>query len=391
MHAFIYAHNMEEKVKQRIALGTFFFLSGLTFATWASRIPTLKTFFDLNEAELGTILLAMPISSLIGLPISGWLVSKFDSRKPMLVGFLLFNVTLIWIGFVQTTLGLIVAISFFSFFMRILNIAINTQSIIVQRNFEKRIVGSFHGLWSTGGLVGVAISTLMVKMNIGIGTHLMSVSIFTTVLIIIAYLYTIKNDKSSTGNKLIFGKPDPFIVYLGVIIFLAAICEGGMFDWSGVYFKEVINEPIFTYGYLSFMACMAFSRFFSDKLVQRIGMKKTYIFSSLVIILGILVAVLFPYFWSALLGFCFVGFGTAALFPMTFALAGTSNKYSPGMAISIISTYGILGMFIGPPLIGYLAHAFGLKNAFLIFVVVGLLIIPISQLFFRSQSKLMRE
>jgi len=382
---------MEEKVKQRIALGTFFFLSGLIFATWASRIPTLKTFFDLNEAELGTILLAMPISSLIGLPISGWLVSKFDSRKPMLVGFLLFNVTLIWIGFVQTTLGLIVAISFFSFFMRILNIAINTQSIIVQRNFEKRIVGSFHGLWSTGGLVGVAISTLMVKMNIGIGTHLMSVSIFTTVLIIIAYLYTIKNDKSSTGNKLIFGKPDPFIVYLGVIIFLAAICEGGMFDWSGVYFKEVINEPIFTYGYLSFMACMAFSRFFSDKLVQRIGMKKTYIFSSLVIILGILVAVLFPYFWSALLGFCFVGFGTAALFPMTFALAGTSNKYSPGMAISIISTYGILGMFIGPPLIGYLAHAFGLKNAFLIFVVVGLLIIPISQLFFRSQSKLMRE
>lgn len=389
MHAFIDAYYMEEKVKQRIALGTFFFLSGLTFATWASRIPTLKTFFDLNEAELGTILLAMPISSLIGLPISGWLVSKFDSRKPMLLSFLLFNITLIWIGFVQTTLGLFVAISFFSFFMRIMNIAINTQSIIVQRKFEKRIVGSFHGLWSTGGLIGVAFSTLMVQMNIGIANHLLGVSIFTTILIFIAYLYTIKNDKSSTGNKLIFGKPDPFIVYLGVIIFLAAICEGGMFDWSGVYFKEVINEPIFTYGYLSFMACMAFSRFFSDKLVQRIGMKKTYIFSSLIIILGIFVAVLFPYFWSALIGFCLVGFGTAALFPMTFALAGTSNKYSPGMAISIISTYGILGMFIGPPLIGYLAHAFGLKNAFLVFVVVGLLIIPISQLFFRSQSKLM--
>lgn len=391
MHAFIYAYFMEEKVKQRIALGTFFFLSGLTFATWASRIPTIKTFFNLNEAELGTILLVMPISSLIGLPISGWLVSKFDSRNPMLVSFLLFNVTLIWIGFVQTTLGLVVAISFFSFFMRIMNIAVNTQSIIVQRKFEKRIVGSFHGLWSTGGLVGVVFSTLMVQMNIGIANHLLGVSIFTTILIFIAYLYTIKNDKSSTGNKLIFGKPDPFIVYLGVIIFLAAICEGGMFDWSGVYFKEVINEPIFTYGYLSFMACMAFSRFFSDKLVQKIGMEKTYIFSSLVIILGILVAVLFPKFWSALIGFCLVGFGTAALFPMTFALAGTSNKYSPGMAISIISTYGILGMFIGPPLIGYIAHAFGLKNAFLVIIVVGLLIIPISQLFLRSQFKLMRE
>ena len=70
---------------------------------------------------------------------------------------------------------------------------------------------------------------------------------------------------------------------------------------------------------------------------------------------------------------------------MTFALAGASKKYSPGMAISIITTYGIIGMFIGPPVIGYLAHAFGLKNAFYIFVFVGLLIIPFSRLFFKSQ------
>ncbi|NCP90242.1 MAG: MFS transporter [Flavobacteriales bacterium] len=379
---------MDLKVKQRLALGTFFFLSGLSFATWASRIPTIKTFFNLNEAELGTILLAMPISSLIGLPISGWLVSKFDSRNPLLVSFTLFNISLIWIGYVQSTFALVIAISLFSFFMRILNIAMNTQSIILQRKFEKRIVGSFHGLWSTGGLIGVAFSTVMVKLNVSIESHLLGVSIFTMVLMLVAYLYTIKNDKSPTGNKLIFGKPDPFILYLGIIIFLAAICEGGMFDWSGVFFKEVIKEEVFTYGYLSFMACMALSRFYSDKLIQEIGTKKTFVFSAVVISVGILVAVIFPYFWTALLGFCLVGFGTAAIFPMTFALAGTSKKYSPGMAISIISTYGILGMFIGPPMIGYLAHAFGLKNAFLVFVVVGLLIIPISQMFFRSQSKM---
>ena len=156
---------------------------------------------------------------------------------------------------------------------------------------------------------------------------------------------------------------------------------------SGRNFKEVIKEDVFTYGYLSFMTCMALSRFYSDKLINKIGAKRTYVFSSTVITIGILIAILFPFFWSALLGFCLVGFGTAAIFPMTFALAGSSDKYSPGMAISIISTYGILGMFIGPPMIGYLAHAFGLKNAFFVFVVVGLLIIPISQSFFRFQSK----
>ncbi|MDV7187680.1 MFS transporter [Lutibacter sp. TH_r2] len=377
---------MELKIQQRIALGTFFLVSGLSFATWASRIPTIKTFFDLNDAELGTVLLAMPVSSLIGLPISGWLVSKFDSRKPLLASFTLFNISLIFIGFVKSTFFLIVGISLFSFFMRILNISMNTQSIILQREFKKRIVGSFHGLWSVGGLIGVAFSTIMVKLNVHISTHLLIVSIFSILLTFTAYFFVIKNDKSPTGNKLIFGKPDTFILYLGLIIFLAAICEGGMFDWSGVYFKEVIKEEVFTYGYLSFMACMAFSRFFSDKLITKIGSQKTYIFSAIVITTGILTAILFPFFWAALIGFCLVGFGTAAIFPMTFALAGTSKKYSPGMAISIISTYGILGMFIGPPLIGYLSHAFGLKNAFLIFAVIGILIIPISRQFFKSQK-----
>ena len=37
--------------------------------------------------------------------------------------------------------------------------------------------------------------------------------------------------------------------------------------------------------------------------------------------------------------------------------------------------------------IGYLAHAFGLRNAFYIFVVVGLMFIPFSYAFFRHQSK----
>ena len=378
---------MESKNKQRIALSVYFFLSGICFASWASRIPTIKAFFNLNDAQLGTILLAMPISSLVGLPISGWLVSKFDSRVPLVVSFVFFCISLAFIGYATTTFYLILSICLFSFFMRILNIAINTQSITLQKRYEKRVIGSFHGLWSTGGLVGVAFSTIMVKMAVSIQIHLLIIAIITLVAAVATYPFTIKNDKSPSGNKLIIGKPDPFILYLGLIIFFGAVCEGGMFDWSGVYFKEVVKEDVFTYGYLTFMTTMALSRFFSDRLVQEFGLQKTYILSSLLIASGVLIAVLFPYFWSALLGFCFVGFGTAAIFPMTLSLAGTSKKYSPGMAISIVSTFAIVGMLIGPPLIGYLAHAFGLRNAFYIFVFVGLMFIPFSYAFFRHQAK----
>lgn len=374
--------------KQRFALSIYFFLSGLCFASWASRIPTIKDFFNFNEAQLGSVLLAMPISSLIGLPISGWLVSKFDSRTPLIVAMFFFNIALIFIGFANTTFLLIAALCLFSFSSRILNIAMNTQSITIQKSFAKRIVGSFHGLWSLGGLFGVIFSTIMVKFQITIQVHLLIIAVFTSIISIYIYKFTIKNDKSKFGNKLIFGKPDPFIFYLGTLVFFAAVCEGGMFDWSGVFFKEVVNEPVFTYGYLLFIASMAFSRFYSDKLIDWLGMPKTYALSAFVIAIGIIIAIQFPTFYPAIFGFCLVGFGTAAIFPMTFMLAGTSKKYSPGMAISIISTYATLGMLIGPPLVGYIAHTFGLKNAFYIFVISGLLFIPFSQLFFRYQKKL---
>ncbi|AOW19590.1 MFS transporter [Urechidicola croceus] len=375
------------KNQERIALSAFFFLSGICFSTWASRIPTIKELFNLNEAQLGTILLAMPVCSLIGLPVSGWLVSKFESRKPLLASFVLFAFSLIYIGFVKTTFSLVIGISVFAFCLRILNIAMNAQSIVLQQKFKQKIVGSFHGIWSLGGVIGVLFSTLMVRLNVTMQYHLLIIATITLITIFIAYRYSLQNDKAPTGNKLILGKPDPFILYLGLLVFFAAICEGGMYDWSGVYFNEVVNVEIFTYGYLIFMVCMTIARFSIDYLIDAIGMQKMYIISALFIATGILIAIIFPHFWTALLGFCLVGIGTSPIFPITYILAGKSTKYSPGIAISIVGTYAIAGMFIGPPLIGYLAHAFGLKNAFITFIIGGLMFIPISQLFFKMLKK----
>jgi MFS family permease len=72
---------------------------------------------------------------------------------------------------------------------------------------------------------------------------------------------------------------------------------------------------------------------------------------------------------------------------MTYSIAGTSQKYSPGIVISVIATYGIVGMLIGPPLIGYLSQALGLRIAFIAFALCGIMFIPISQMFFAYQRK----
>jgi MFS family permease len=376
---------MELKNRQRFFLSIFFFLSGICFSSWASRIPTIKTNFGFNDAELGTLLLFMPISSMAGLPISGWLVSRYDTRIPLLAAFILLTISLACIGFSYTNFALIASICLFSFSLRLLNISMNTQAISLQKMFVKKINGSFHGLWSTGGIVGVGISTVFVALKISMGIHLLIVAIITFLCTLYCYRFLMRNDRAASGNKYKFGKPDPYIVYLGMLLFFAAVCEGGMFDWSGIYFKEVVKVEIFTWGYLTFMICMALSRFASDSIIESIGMPKTFLLSACLIVLGITLAIVFPSFWISLLGFCFVGFGTASVIPMTYLLAGSSKKYSPGIVVSIIATYGIVGMLIGPPLIGYLAHAFNLRIAFIAFAFSGLMLIPISRIFFKHQ------
>jgi MFS family permease len=377
---------MESLKKQRFFLSLFFFLSGFCFSSWASRIPTIKEGFGFNEAELGTVLLTMPISSLIGLPVSGWLVSKFDSRIPLFSAFVFHAICLTAIGIAGSTIALVASVFLFAFSMRIVNISMNTQAIALQKRYDRKINGSFHGLWSSGGIVGVGFTTLLITFKVDIVPHLLTVSAFAIAAVLYGYRFLLRNDKSKTGNKLVLGKPDPYIFYLGVMVFFAAVCEGGMFDWSGIYFKDVVKIDIFTAGYLIFMTTMALSRFLSDKIIDKIGMSTTFTISSLFIFSGITLAIVFPYFWPSLVGFSLVGFGTAAVIPLVYTLAGASEKYSPGMAISIIVTYGLVGMLIGPPLIGYIAHAFNLRVSFILFAFSGLMLIPVSKMFFRLKK-----
>lgn len=336
---------------------------------------------------MGNLLLAMPVSSLIGLPISGWLVSRFDSRNPLIASYFFFALGLLIIGSASNMILLITGICIFAFSMRILNISMNTQSLTLQKLFPRKILGSFHGLWSTGGLVGVLFSTLFIKLNVPMLTHFFIVAGIAAVLGAVSYGFLLPKDRATGGNKLRLGKPDKFILYLGLLIFFASLVEGGMFDWSGVYFKEVVNEDVFTLGYLIFMTFMAASRFFSDRLIEKFGMPKMFVISSVLISSGVILMILLPEFWPAIIGFSLVGVGVAAIIPMIFSLAGTSKKYSAGMAISIITTYGIVGMLLGPPLVGYIAHLFNLRISFLLFLFAGLLFIPVSRLFFMLKEE----
>lgn len=364
--------SIDKKRSHRIATSIFFFIAGLTYSSWACRIHDIKSFYTLSDGELGSVLFALPVGLMISLPISGWMVTKFTSRKVLIAAGLLFPFVLCIIGLTSHIWQLVIVLFLFGFLNNVFEIAMNTQAVGIEELYKRSIMASFHGLWSLAGFTGVAIGTLAIALKWPFWMHFVLVGALCWILVFYSWRYLLPEDGASESQPL-FAKPDSNILKLGLIAFASLITEGTMFDWSGVYFKTVVTVPeaLTTLGSIAFMATMAGGRFAADRFVTRFGISKILQFSGIISTTGLLLAVMFPNIYTATLGFLLVGIGVSSVVPLVLALAGKSKTMAPGMAIAAVSTVGFLGFLIGPPMIGFIAQATNLRWSFLLIAILG--------------------
>ena len=359
---------------QRGAVGALFFLQGLSFASWASRIPSIQQTLGLSDTGLGGVLLALPAGLMLSLPLAGWLTTKIGSRKVATLAVGLYALTLLSLGFAQSISQLMACLFVFGLVGKMANIAINTQAVGVEALYNRPVMASFHGLWSLAGFAGAMIGAFMIGAGIVPYQHFAAVLFFALAALAIASRYILPEDANTNSDQPIFAKPDKALLILGIIAFCAMICEGAMFDWSGIYFKKVImaDKAMVGAGYTAFMSTMALGRFIADWFATRYGLKRTLQLSGILIASGLLTSVAFPYLSTAILGFFLVGFGVSSVVPLVYSAAGKSTVMSPGVALAAVSTIGFLGFLIGPPLIGFVAGATSLRISFVIIAGMGL-------------------
>lgn len=357
----------------RLAVAAFFFIAGLNFASWASRIPDVRLKLHLSDAALGGVLFALPVGSMVSLPFAGWLVARFGSKQVISVAAIAYPVSLILIGWAGTIWQLVPMVFAFGLLGNLCNIAINTQAVGVEALYGRSIMASFHGIWSMAGFTGAAIGTFVVSNNITPLLHFCFVAAACVVSVILVRNYALPKDAGHPDQPL-FVKPDEHLLKLGLIAFSCMVCEGTMFDWSGVYFQKVVAVPkeMTTLGYAAFMSTMAGGRFLGDWLVTKIGKKLVLESSGITIATGLLISVLFPYVVPATIGFLLVGIGVSSVVPLVYSSAGKSKTLSPGVALTAVSTIGFLGFLLGPPVVGFMAQAFSLRWSFTLIAVLGL-------------------
>jgi MFS family permease len=153
------------------------------------------------------------------------------------------------------------------------------------------------------------------------------------------------------------------ILPLGLVAFCCMTGEGGIVDWSALFMHKVVgqNEVVSAWAFGTFGVAMTVGRLLGDYAVAQLGRARIMAANAALTIVGLGLAIGLATIWSTFLGLFMVGLGVATIVPTVFSLAGNLPGVSPSVGISMVTSIGYAGFFVGPPTIGYLAQAYDLR------------------------------
>lgn len=304
---------------------------------------------------------------MLSMPVTGWLNTRIGSHWTCRVTSVILCICISLLILYPSVTYLGIMFFLLGFFSGSLDVSMNSQAVAVERLWNSSIMSSFHGVFSVGMAIGAGISAMFVSFDVSLKWHLAIIGLISIFISVWADFNTIKEpvtkDESKEDDGFRF--PTLAIIPIGLVAFCGMTGEGSMVDWSALFMKDVVGADE-TFGALTigaFATAMTIGRFLGDYFTDRWGRVKMLVYSSLLAILGLSLVLTIMDEGVVLLGFFLVGLGLATVVPIVFSAAGNTKGVSPSVGIAMASAIGYTGFFVGPPVIGYLADAYGLRIA----------------------------
>ncbi len=377
----------------RTAVSTFFAVVGFISAGWIARIPALTDKLDLDTAQLGTLLLFIAIGSILAFQFIGRLIERFGSDRTTFLFSLGFITALVLLALSPSPPALAGTLFLYGFGFGSTDVAMNAQGVTVELRLKRPIMGSLHGYFSLGALVGGAISAVFAQFEIGLEANLLAFAALGYVLVTWASTGQVKDEPipaDETPKKgLRFSLPPRVLWPLGVIAFCGAVGEGAMADWGALYVHDELgsSEGTAAFGFTVFSTTMLIGRFAGDRIVARFGPGVVVRVGAIVSAIGLTVGLLLGTTESAIGGFAVMGIGLAFVFPVVYSAAGSTPGIPSGRGVAAVATIGYTGFLAGPPLLGLLARVTSIQASLLIVAVLIAIIAPFTPALDKSKRR----
>ena len=343
--------------------------------TWAPLVPYAKSRADLDEAQLGVLLLCLGFGSMLTMPFSSVLATRFGCRAVLTLSSAVLALCLPLMATLSNQSSLAVTLFVFGASLGLLDVTVNLHATIVEKASGRSMMSGFHGMYSLGGLIGAAL----VSGLLSLGQSPLLAALCSVALIFLLILgfarHLLNYSVESPRAKLAW--PRGKILLIGILCFITFMAEGAVLDWGALFLKTLRGFPASRagLGYASFAVAMTIGRIFGDRVVDNLGGKRILIGGGLGAVAGFGLVVSVPFGWVSLLGFTLVGLGASNVVPVLFTQVGRQTAMPVGAAIATITTLGYAGILLGPAAIGFVAHASSLVVA-LGLVALALLAVP---------------
>jgi fucose permease len=353
-----------------------FAANGFAFANWASRIPAVKERLDLSPRELGLVLIAIAVGSVIALPSSGPIVHRFGTRKVVAANAVIGGAGLIIaaVGHLAGVIPLVIGLFIWGLSTAVWDVAMNIQGALVEQHLKRSIMSRFHAGWSIGTVAGALLGTLMVALDVPVAVHLSVVGVAIAVGMpraVRAYLPD-EGEEGTKATSALRAWKEPRTLLVGLFVLAFAFAEGAANDWIGVAVIDDLDasHAVGTLALATFLASMTASRWVGPGILERFGRVRALRSMTVIALAGL---ALFVFGGSVPLAFAGVilwGVGIALGFPVGMS-AGADDPAMAAPRVSVVSSIGYCAFLGGPPLIGFIGQEDTVLHA-LIAVMIGL-------------------
>lgn len=319
----------------------------------------------------------MGLGALSAMQVVARLIGKFGSQRVTWVGCLLTAISLACIPFAGNVIQLAAALFVFGMVSGGMDVAMNANAVAVERHAGRPIMASLHALWSIGSMCGAAIGGAFAHAGWNIAAHFTIMATVIGVVAAVVSRHLTNDDVSSPDGQSSVGTGT--MLHARVIMVLAAICllafvmEGAIAEWSALYMSSALHSDagLASMGLAAFSIAMAIGRLFGDRVIEKYTDVNVLIAGGITTQIAVLIATIPQHPITALLGFFLAGFGLSVQVPITFRLAGQSDPQKAGVAIARVARAGYLGLLLGPPLLGFIAQAWGLRSSLMFLSVLA--------------------
>ncbi len=365
-----------------LATATVFSLSGGLAASWVSRLPTLRDHLHTDTAALGFALLCVGLGSILAMPMTAPLCTRYGSRRVVTATAVPAAVLLVSLSLVPNVVAMGAALLALGACYGSWDVAMNIQGSYVERAANRPWMSRYHACWSVGSVVGAGVGALAALLGVGVTAHFVLIAALVAVGVAVA-TRTFVDERSGPATadaQVATGRlVNRRLVLLGLITLCGTTIEGAAADWLGLHIADDLGgtAAVAAAGYAVFATAMTTARFAGPPILSRLGRVATLRLAGLTAGVGVLVAAVASSIPMALVGGAIWGLGIALVFPSAMSAGGeTPGRSAAGIAT--VATIGYGGFLLGPPLIGVLGHHIGLNNALLLLLLLAAVIVGLA-------------